>query len=74
MGQWELALNTLLNVKHLGAKQEYTPSRHQSSVDDAPAHKLATLIERLTQLPQQVYRVKGFVRLQIVNDTFSSIR
>lgn len=43
--------------------KRYTPSRHQSSVDRyARSQTKADFIERLTQLPQQVYRVKGFVR------------
>ena len=65
VGQWgELTLNTLLNVKHLGAKQRAdTPSRHQSSIDrHARSQTKAAFIEKLTLLPQQVYRLKGFVR------------
>lgn len=65
VGQWgELALNTLLNVKHLDAKQRGTlhhAINHQL-IDTPRSQTKADFIERLTQLPQQVYRVKGFVR------------
>ena len=71
VGQWgELALNTLLNVKHLDAKQRGTlhhAINHQL-IDTPRSQTKADFIERLTQLPQQVYRVKGY-RLK-----FSSIR
>ena len=50
-------------MKHLGAKQRGTlhhAINHQ--LIDTPRSQTSALIERLTQLPQQVYRVKGFVR------------
>ena len=41
--------------------KRYTPSRHQSSIDRyALKQKQRSL--KLTLLPQQVYRLKGFVR------------
>lgn len=65
VGQWgELTLNTLLNVKHLGAKQRGTlhhAINHQL-IDTPRSQTKAAFIEKLTLLPQQVYRLKGFVR------------
>ena len=65
VGQWgELTLNTLLNVKHLGAKQRGTlhhAINHQL-IDTPRSQTKADFIEKLTLLPQQVYRLKGFVR------------
>ena len=60
----ELTLNTLLNVKHLGAKQRGTlhhAINHQL-IDTPRSQTKAAFIEKLTLLPQQVYRLKGFVR------------
>ncbi|MEB6610730.1 MULTISPECIES: CobW family GTP-binding protein [Staphylococcus] len=65
VGQWgKLSLNTLLNVKHLDVKQSGTlhhAINHQL-IEPPLSQTKAALIERLTKLPQQVYRVKGFVR------------